>query len=132
MDILSIRPHESTLEIVNDANDKPTGIVLTMCYGSDPRVEAVRNANIKIMRDLESAGVIDTEEEKNKRSKQVIAAMVVGWTWPEGVTLGGIENPEFNPANLKTFMDNDLLYGQIIAKSFKKKDFLSNFENDFA
>ena len=130
MDILSLIPHSRKLPILHPATKQPTGIVLTLCPGTDPRVQAVSNENRRMLEDYQGAGGIISDEQTKDNALKLFAAMVIDWTWPEGVELGSIANPECTPENVKQFLGAlDWAYLQVIEASKDEKAFFADHAN---
>lgn len=99
MDVLSIQPVLRTLVVKHPATGEPVGLDLEFRSIDSPEVKAaerfLRNKSLRAGRNTVTAEKLEETEYK------ILAAIVAGWKWYNGLKLGDLQNPPPTPENVE-------------------------------
>jgi hypothetical protein len=111
MDLLSIRPDSIEVPINHPGTRKPLGLVLKCVSLEDERVKAIervmKNKALRAGRNSMSA------EKMDENTLALLCATVVGWTWPEELTLGDLAKPDATPENVRKLLSINWIAKQL-------------------
>ncbi|MGU3496347.1 hypothetical protein ACLBXM_20085 [Xanthobacteraceae bacterium A53D] len=111
MDILSIKPNTITVHIKHPSTREPIGLAVECTSFQSDEVKATER-QIKNKR-LRSGRNTLTAEAAEADAMAVLGATIVGWTWAEGLTLGGLTNPPLTASNKATLLSVPWIAKQI-------------------
>lgn len=111
MDLLSIRPDSIEVPIHHPGTRKPLGLILNCVSLEDDRVKTVER-QLK-NRALRGGRNSITAESVDDNTLAILCATVVGWTWPESLSLGDLSNPDCNKENIKKLLSLPWVASQV-------------------
>jgi len=127
MDILSIQPTTRTLDLLHPGTGEPIGLKLYFqSLNSEPVKQVERQLRNKALR----AGRNSVTAEKiAEGEREILAAALTGWEWPEGISLGDLKNPPFNRTNaIKLFTGAQWIVEQLDTELKDESSFFTSSE----